>query len=60
MTLIEWMVTIELVVSVGFLVWLFRKAIWHARQNPAEAALQKHLIELETKKSRNSKKEELK
>jgi hypothetical protein len=60
MTLIEWMVTIELVVCVGFIVWLLKKALWHVRQNPAEAALQKHLIELETKTSRNSKKEELK
>lgn len=54
MTLIEWIVLIEIVVGICFLIWLIYKAFSHVKQSPAEVALQKHLAELEFTKQQSS------
>lgn len=50
MTLIEFIVAIEILVGVALLVWLIRKAHRHAKTSPAERALQLHLQELQAAK----------
>lgn len=55
MTLIEILVTVEIVIGLVLLLWLLKKAFHHAKKSPAELALQAELAELqEAKESQKS------
>lgn len=59
MTLIQWLLIAEVFAAIGIVIWLFRRMHKHAKHSPAQAALTKHLQELElAKQQKESKKED--
>ena len=54
MTIITWLVILEILVGLGLLIWLFRRAHKHVKHSPAELALKQHLAELEEHKAPKS------
>ena len=54
MTVIGWLVVLELAVGAVLLVWLMLKALRHAKHSEAEVALEKHLAELEAAKAQRA------
>ena len=47
MTLIGWLIILEIVVGIGLLIWYIHRAHKHVKHSPAEKALKQHLAELE-------------
>lgn len=47
MTLIGWLIVLEIIVGIGLIIWYANRAHKHAKHSPAEKALRLHLEELE-------------
>lgn len=50
MTILSWLVLLEIIVGFGLIVWLVSRARRHVSHSPAEDALKRHLAELEAAK----------
>lgn len=51
MTIINWLLLLEVLACIGLLVWLLRRAHHHVKKSPASQALEQHLKDLESEKA---------
>jgi len=51
MTIINWLLLLEVLACIGLLIWLFRRAHHHVKKSPALQALEQYLKDLESEKA---------